>query len=76
MQSNGFPRRETIERLRRQYPAGTRVALVHMDDPYTTLRPGDKGTVQWVDDAGGIQIAWDNGSTLAAIYPDDHIRTI
>ena len=27
-----FPSRETVERLRREYPAGTRVELVCMDD--------------------------------------------
>ena len=29
-----FPSRETVERVRRQYPAGTRVELVSMDDRY------------------------------------------
>ena len=27
-----FPSRETVERLRREYPAGTRVELVRIDD--------------------------------------------
>ena len=27
-----FPNRETVERVRREYPAGTRVELVRMDD--------------------------------------------
>ena len=27
-----FPSREIVERVRREYPAGTRVALVRMDD--------------------------------------------
>lgn len=27
-----FPSRETVERIRREYPAGTRVELVRMDD--------------------------------------------
>ena len=27
-----FPSKEIVERVRRQYPSGTRVKLVHMDD--------------------------------------------
>ena len=28
----GFPSREVVERIRREYPAGTRVELLRMDD--------------------------------------------
>ena len=44
-----FPSEETVERLRKEYPKGTRVELVQMDDPFTKLVPGDKGTVKHVD---------------------------
>jgi hypothetical protein len=47
-----FPSKETVERLRKEYPHGTRVELVRMDDPYSRLQPGDKGTVDFVDDSG------------------------
>ena len=40
---NGFPSKEIVERLRRQYPKGTRVELVSMNDPFTKLKPGDRG---------------------------------
>lgn len=40
-----FPRKEQVEAVRARYPAGTRVALVSMDDPYSRLKPGDRGTV-------------------------------
>ena len=36
---NTFPPREIVERLRLQYPAGCRVELVSMDDPYARLMP-------------------------------------
>ena len=39
---NNFPSKDTVERLRKQYPSGTRVELVHMNDPYSKLRPGDQ----------------------------------
>lgn len=71
-----YPSKETIAHLRETYKNGMRVALVSMDDPYTKLRPGDKGTIDYVDDAGGIQINWDNGSSLAAIWDEDIIKLI
>lgn len=73
---NGFPRRETVERLRAMYPAGARVELIEMDDPYSRLPPGLKGTVVAVDDIGTVHIAWDNGSGLGAAYGVDRIRRI
>ena len=72
----GFPSRAVVDSIRRQYPAGTRVALVSMDDPYTKLRPGDQGEVLEVDDAGTAHIQWDNGSALGAVYGADVIRKV
>ena len=50
---NGFPSRETVERVRRQYPAGTRVELVRMDDRQAPPA-GTRGTVIGVDDTGSL----------------------
>ena len=69
-------RPEVLKQLREEYPKGTRVELIEMNDPYREMPPGLKGTVQMVDDAGGIQINWDNGSTLATIHGFDRIRKI
>ena len=42
-----------LRQLREQYPAGTRVELIYMNDPYNhKLVPGCQGTVRWVDDMG------------------------
>ena len=49
-------RPEVLQRLRDEYPKGTRVELVEMNDPYRDMPPGLKGIVQMVDDAGGIHI--------------------
>ena len=46
--NNGFPTKEQIERIRKQYPEGTKLELIAMDDPYTTLKAGDRGTVNFV----------------------------
>ena len=46
-----FPSKEIVEGIRREYPAGTRVELVRMDDPQAPP-VGTKGTVLGVDDIG------------------------
>ena len=73
--NNSIPSQEIITKLRNQYPQGTRVKLISMDDPYTNLKPGDRGFVTGVDDIGTVHIQWDNGSTLGAAYGADQIIT-
>jgi len=46
---------------------GKRITIIRMEDPYTDLRPGSKGTIRGVDDAGYILVNWDNGSGLNLI---------
>lgn len=50
-----FPSKETVERIRKEYPVGTRVELVQMDDPQAPP-VGTKGTVRGVDDIGSIMV--------------------
>jgi len=76
MAMNNIPTQEIITQLRNQYPEGTRVKLISMDDPYTNLKSGDRGFVTKVDDIGTVHIQWDNGSNLGAAYGADHIITI
>ena len=65
-----FPKREIVEKLRKEYPKGTRVRLVRMDDIQAPPL-GTEGTVIGVDDTGSIMVAWDNGSSLNVIYNVD-----
>ena len=44
-----FPSKETVKRIRKEYPTGTRVELVRMDDPQAPP-VGTRGTVRGVDD--------------------------
>lgn len=67
---------ERLKQLREYYTPGTRVELIRMDDPYSKLRPGDKGTVSCVDDTGTVFVNWDCGSSLGAVYGVDEIRKI
>lgn len=69
--------KEALQALREAYPAGCRVELVHMDDPYNRkLVPGSKGTVKAVDDIGTIHVAWDCGSFLGVVLGEDSCRRI
>ena len=70
-----FPNRETVERVRREYPAGTRVELVRMDDAQAPPI-GTRGTVEGVDDTASIMVRWDNGSRLHVVYGEDACRKL
>ena len=71
----GFPSREIVERVRREYPVGTRVELVRMDDVQAPPI-GTKETVTGVDDTASVMVTWDNGSRLHVIYGEDEARKI
>lgn len=64
-----------LDALRRNYPAGCRIELLRMDDPQAP-DTGTVGTVQCVDDAGTIHVAWDSGSTLGIVYGEDVCRRV
>lgn len=70
-----FPSREIVESVRREYPAGTRVELVRMEDVQAPPI-GTKGTVQGVDDTASLLMHWDNGSSLNVVYGEDVVRKI
>ena len=70
-----FPNRETVRRVREQYPAGTRVELVRMDDVQAPPA-GTRGTVLGVDDTGSLLMRWDNGSGLNVVCGEDIVRKV
>ena len=68
-------RPEQLERLREEYPAGTRVELVQMDDMQAPPA-GTLGTVTGVDGTGSLLVDRDNGSGLNAIWGVDIVRKV
>ena len=70
-----FPSEAELKNIRDMYPKGTRIELVEMDD-IEAPPIGTRGTVRYVDDAAGIGVNWDNGSTLTVIYGVDRIKKI
>ena len=76
MQNNSFPSPWVVDIVRKLYPAGCRVELVRLDDPYSKLTPGEQGTVRMVDDTGTVFVNWDCGSGLGVVYGVDRIRKL
>ena len=70
-----FPNKAVVEQIRSQYPAGTRVELVQMDDAQAPPT-GTCGTVIGVDDTGSLLVNWDNGSGLNVIWGVDVVRKV
>jgi len=70
-----FPSKAEIATLRKQYPIGTQVELVSMNDKQAPPA-GTVGRVWGVDDAGSILVRWENGSSLSLIPEEDEFKVL
>ena len=66
--------KDFVERMRNQYPPGTRVEVISLCNEEELLKPGMKGTVVGVDDQPALLVDWDNGSSLSLLIGKDHFR--
>ena len=57
---------QELEQLRQQYPKGTRLKLISMEDPQG-VPEGTVGEVELIDDIGQSHMKWENGSGLDLI---------
>ena len=61
---------------------GKRIELIRTKDPYTDLKPGDRGTVvdvtelPYEDTPFKVLVQWDSGSRLAILEGHDDYRTV
>ena len=69
-------RRDFVERMRAQYPPGTRVEVVSLCNEEEHLKPGMKGTVVGVDDQPALLVNWDNGGSLSLLIGQDQFRVV
>ena len=70
-----FPNIKIVEAICKEYPAGTRVRLVKMDDIQAPPL-GTEGTVVGVDDTGSLLMHWDNCSHLNIVYGSDEVEQV
>lgn len=66
---------ETVQAVREAYPPGTQVRLIRMEGEADMPR-GLAGTVDHVDDAAGVHVRWENGSSLALLPDTDFFQTV
>ena len=67
--------REYVQRIKEQYPVGTRIRLNHMSDPQA-VPDGTEGTVTYVDSIGQLGMKWDNNRSLSLVPGEDDFSVI
>ena len=70
-----FPKREIVEKIRKEYPVGCEVVLDRMDDVQAPP-VGTHGIVRSVDDTASIRVAWRTGGSLSVVYGEDACHRI
>lgn len=73
--SKGFPNREMVAYIKKEFPVGTRVRLLAMDDAQAPP-VGTLGTVTAVDDVGHLLMSWDSGGSLSLLYGVDSFEKV
>lgn len=59
-----------------EYPIGTRIRLLKMEDDPNPIPIGTCGTVIGIDDIKSLIVEWDNGRTLNVLYKIDEVEKI
>lgn len=72
----GFPSRAEVERIKAQYPEGTRICCDYMSDDPNPIPSGTAGKVQYVDDIGTLHCAFDNGRQLGLVPGVDSFHVV
>ena len=67
---------KAVERIRDDFPIGSRVMMVYSADPFAPIESGTEGTVSSVDDIGTIHVNWNNGRCLGVVLSEDVIEKI
>jgi hypothetical protein len=71
-----FTSKAEVERVRLAYPSGTRIEITFLEDPYSKLTAGSRGTVEFVDDTACLHCVFDSGSNLGLLFGIDGYRKL
>ena len=58
------------------FRVGDRLRMVSCTDPYAPILPGQKGTIDHIDDIGTLHMTWDNGRTLGVVVGEDEVEKV
>ena len=64
------------QRMKDNYPPGTRIMLLQMRDDPHPIEPNTRGTVAVVDDMGTLHCDFDNGRQLGIVPGEDSFRRL
>ena len=67
---------DKIQRMKDNYPPGTRLVLLQMGDDPRPVEPNTRGTVMTVDDMGTLHCNFDNGRQLGLVPGEDSFRRL
>lgn len=68
--------RNFAQRMKDNYPPGTRIMLLQMGDDPRPIEPNTRGTVEVVDDMGTLHCNFDNGRQLGIVSGEDSFRKL
>ena len=68
--------RRFAQRMKDNYPPGTRIMLLQMGDDPRPVEPNTRGTVAVVDDMGTLHCNFDNGRQLGVVPGEDSFRKL
>ena len=69
-------RRRFVQRMKDNYPPGTRLVLLQMGDDPRPVEPNTKCTFMTVDDMGTLHCDFDNGRQLGLVPGEDSFRRL
>ena len=68
--------RRFAQRMKNNYPPGTRIMLLNMGEDPRPVEDNTRGTVMAVDDIGTLHCAFDNGRSLGLVPGEDSFRRL
>ena len=68
--------RRFAQRMKDNYPPGTRIMLLQMGDDPRPIEPNTRGMVRAVDDMGTLHCDFDNGRQLGVVPGEDSFRRL